>query len=479
MGASRADRARPPRDTGPACRRGTTGLLRRHRCVLPPSGSARARSGHRRGGALDRAGRAAGRYRHPGVRRPHPARPGPRDDARLDRGSAGTAGRGGAAAGRRGLDRVARRLRARAGHAQRARSSGGGPGGRPLGSRQRLRDRRGARRTAWPFSGTASDMCTSRTSHARRGRRGAAGCRAFPARASSRPGRVLDLLRARGYDRWVSFEWEKRWHPALEEPEVALPLLRALGGTRSCAAGRSIRTGPTARTLSRGRLEIEVHPDRPRVGAAAAAVVSAELRRQVEREGRAAAIFASAPSQNELLAVLREDASIPWERITAFHLDEYVGVDASHPASFRRFLVDRLFAHVPVRAFHGLAGEAKDAVRRMRALRRPAARRAAHARHPRHRRERPSRLHRSADVRLLRARGRARGGAGRAVPAPAGPRRVVRGPRGRAPHRALAHGPVPCCACRGRWPSCPDPPNGPRSRPPSTGRSPAPARRRC
>ena len=74
-----------------------------------------------------------------------------------------------------------------------------------------------------------------------------------------------------------------------------------------------------------------------------------------------AAIFASAPSQNEFLSALREDAGIPWDRVTAFHLDEYIGVEATHPASFRRFLVDRLFAHVPVRTFHGLAGEAPDA----------------------------------------------------------------------------------------------------------------------
>jgi glucosamine-6-phosphate deaminase len=71
-------------------------------------------------------------------------------------------------------------------------------------------------------------------------------------------------------------------------------------------------------------------------------------------------IFASAPSQNELLAALRADSAIDWRRVTAFHLDEYVGIGSSHPASFRRFLRDRLFDHVPVAAFHGLDGEAPD-----------------------------------------------------------------------------------------------------------------------
>ena len=71
-------------------------------------------------------------------------------------------------------------------------------------------------------------------------------------------------------------------------------------------------------------------------------------------------IFASAPSQNEFLAALKDDRAIDWPKVTAFHLDEYVGVPATHPASFRRFLQDRLFDHVPVAAFHGLDGQAAD-----------------------------------------------------------------------------------------------------------------------
>jgi len=179
----------------------------------------------------------------------------------------------------------------------------------------------------------------------------------LPGHGELEPARVLAALRARGYDRWVSFEWEKRWHPTLEEPEVALPHFVRWAAREM----RDAAIAEVAPTLSRGRLEVEVHPDRPTMGRAAAAAVSAHLRREVERHGQTAAIFASAPSQNEFLAALRDDGTIPWDRVTAFHLDEYIGMEATHPASFRRFLVDRLFAHVPVRAFHGLAGEARDA----------------------------------------------------------------------------------------------------------------------
>src|SRR6185436_17225515 len=158
----------------------------------------------------------------------------------------------------------------------------------------------------------------------------------LPGHGELEPARVLAALHARGYDRWVSFEWEKRWHPTLEEPEVALPHFVRWAAREM----RDAAVAEVAPTLSRGRLEVEVHPDRPTMGRAAAAAVSAHLRREVERHGQTAAIFASAPSQNEFLAALRDDGTIPWDRVTAFHLDEYIGMEATHPASFRRFLVD-------------------------------------------------------------------------------------------------------------------------------------------
>jgi glucosamine-6-phosphate deaminase len=61
-----------------------------------------------------------------------------------------------------------------------------------------------------------------------------------------------------------------------------------------------------------------------------------------------------------MLAALRADPTVPWPKVIAFHLDEYVGVGPGHPASFRRFLTERLFDHVRARAFHGIDGEASD-----------------------------------------------------------------------------------------------------------------------
>jgi glucosamine-6-phosphate deaminase len=170
--------------------------------------------------------------------------------------------------------------------------------------------------------------------------------------------RVLEWLTASGGDRWVSFEWEKRWHPEIEDPEVALPHFLRWAADELRGPRATERTG--ARVLSCGRLRVEVFPSRPMMGFAAARSVAAAIRDLMAHDGRAAVIFASAPSQNEFLAALRQEPGIDWPKLTAFHLDEYVGIDADHPASFRRFLVDRLFAHVKVAAFHGLDGQAKD-----------------------------------------------------------------------------------------------------------------------
>ena len=96
------------------------------------------------------------------------------------------------------------------------------------------------------------------------------------------------------------------------------------------------------------------------MGQAAASVIAAEIRRAIQERGRAVVILASAPSQNEFLANLAAAPDIDWSRVTAFHLDEYLGMDDQAPQSFRRFLIDRLVNKVPLGQFHGLRGDAPD-----------------------------------------------------------------------------------------------------------------------
>lgn len=105
--------------------------------------------------------------------------------------------------------------------------------------------------------------------------------------------------------------------------------------------------------------EVRVYSAREEAGAAGAAIAAEVIHSEIARAGKAAVVFASAVSQDPFLAALRAQ-EIDWPRLTAFHMDEYAGMSARHPASFRRFLQERLFDRVPAAAFHGLDAEAKD-----------------------------------------------------------------------------------------------------------------------
>jgi glucosamine-6-phosphate deaminase len=72
-------------------------------------------------------------------------------------------------------------------------------------------------------------------------------------------------------------------------------------------------------------------------------------------------IFAAAPSQNEVLASLALDREIPWERVNAFHMDEYIGLSKDAPQGFGNFLREHVFGLAPFRSVNYIAPDAKDA----------------------------------------------------------------------------------------------------------------------
>src|SRR5438874_8708421 len=91
-----------------------------------------------------------------------------------------------------------------------------------------------------------------------------------------------------------------------------------------------------------------------------AAIDGAELIRQsLAERGEANIIVATGASQFEMLAELVKAEGIPWNKVTAFHLDEYVNMPITHPASFRKYLWERFVSKLPLplRAFHYLDGE--------------------------------------------------------------------------------------------------------------------------
>lgn len=114
------------------------------------------------------------------------------------------------------------------------------------------------------------------------------------------------------------------------------------------------------KTLTVGRLQVEIYPDRAALGRAAAAHAAAALTEALARQGQAAAIFAAAPSQNELLANLSQNGSIDWPNLTAFHLDEYLGLAGSAPQSFQTYLREHLFDLVKPGQVNYLQGDTTD-----------------------------------------------------------------------------------------------------------------------
>jgi glucosamine-6-phosphate deaminase len=106
--------------------------------------------------------------------------------------------------------------------------------------------------------------------------------------------------------------------------------------------------------------KVEIHADKDSLGAAAAEFVAGRLREAITSRGAARLILATGASQYEFLAALREQGAIAWPRVTVFHLDEYLGMDDRHPASFRRYLRERVFDHLPFGQVHLLAGDAAD-----------------------------------------------------------------------------------------------------------------------
>ncbi len=114
-----------------------------------------------------------------------------------------------------------------------------------------------------------------------------------------------------------------------------------------------------------GRLALEVHADRAALGRAAARAVAAHLHGVVARQGEARVVFACAPSQDEFLAALVDPAqcgrALDWSKITAFHMDDYVGLTAAHTQSFRHYLQEHLLSRVAIGRFHPLPAEEPDA----------------------------------------------------------------------------------------------------------------------
>ena len=109
-------------------------------------------------------------------------------------------------------------------------------------------------------------------------------------------------------------------------------------------------------------MEINVSDTKQEMGRAAAQHAASALRKSLSERGEANLVVATGASQFEMLEHLVKEPDVDWRNVHIFHLDEYIGLDDSHPASFCRYLRERFEQKLPEppAAFHYLNGMAPD-----------------------------------------------------------------------------------------------------------------------
>jgi glucosamine-6-phosphate deaminase len=105
---------------------------------------------------------------------------------------------------------------------------------------------------------------------------------------------------------------------------------------------------------------IKVFKSRDSLGQAAAEQAAAAIRRAIAAQGQARIIAATGTSQAAFLNALTKANDIPWAKVEAFHLDEYIGLPITHPASFRKILLEQLMRKAGIVNYHLLDGDAPD-----------------------------------------------------------------------------------------------------------------------
>lgn len=107
-------------------------------------------------------------------------------------------------------------------------------------------------------------------------------------------------------------------------------------------------------------LEVLVFENRTLMGEVAADDLASCILSLLEKKAEINVVFAAAPSQNDFLAALLQE-ELPWDKINAFHMDEYLGLQADAPQAFGNFLRERIFERVSFKSVHYLNGSASSA----------------------------------------------------------------------------------------------------------------------
>ena len=114
------------------------------------------------------------------------------------------------------------------------------------------------------------------------------------------------------------------------------------------------------KTVQYERIQVTIHDSNDAMGTAAADDLTDILVDAIATHGKASVILATGNSQLSLVTALRQKPGIAWDQVAVFHMDEYLGISAQHPASFRRYFQAKLVPFVHPRVFYGIKGDTRD-----------------------------------------------------------------------------------------------------------------------
>ena len=109
-------------------------------------------------------------------------------------------------------------------------------------------------------------------------------------------------------------------------------------------------------------MKVSISSTKKEMGQKAAACGAEYIRQAIRNKGCANIVLACAPSQNQTYDALIAESGIDWSKVNVFHLDEYIGLTETHPASFRLNLHKTILDRLPVKIgkFYPIAGDAAD-----------------------------------------------------------------------------------------------------------------------
>lgn len=114
------------------------------------------------------------------------------------------------------------------------------------------------------------------------------------------------------------------------------------------------------KTFTKDKLTVKQFDTRQEMGECAAKEIAACFAMLLEEKAEINVIFAAAPSQNEVLKALADDRTIEWNRINAYHMDEYIGLPSDAPQGFGNFLREHLFGLVQFKSVNYIDCTADD-----------------------------------------------------------------------------------------------------------------------